>query len=84
MQLRGRLSEPVVFQIAKEVGLATEQLQQDMMDPRILNHLTRTRELGKQLMIRGTPAFIINDTISPGALTKHQLLELITDARHKR
>ena len=83
MQLRGRLSEPAVFQIAKEVGLATEQLQQDLMDPKILKHLTRTRELGKQLMIRGTPAFIINDTISPGALTKYQLLELIADARQK-
>ena len=83
MQLRGRLSEPAVFQIAKEVGLTTEQLREDMMDPKILKHLTRTRELGKQLMIRGTPAFIINDTISPGALTKFQLLELIADARQK-
>tara|TARA_S200000501_G_scaffold181621_1_gene171104 strand:+ start:2433 stop:3224 length:792 start_codon:yes stop_codon:yes gene_type:complete len=83
MQLRGRLSEPAVFQIAKEVGLTTEQLREDMMDPKILKHLTRTRELGKQLMIRGTPAFIINDTISPGALTKYQLLELIADARQK-
>ena len=83
MQLRGRLSEPAVFQIAKEVGLTTEQLREDMMDPKILKHLARTRELGKQLMIRGTPAFIINDTISPGALTKYQLLELIADARQK-
>ena len=84
MQLKGRLSEKAVFQIAKEVGLDTEQLQEDMMDPKILNHLTRTRELGKRLMIRGTPAFIINSTISPGALTKHQLLELIAQARDKR
>ena len=83
MQLRGRLSKKAVFQIAKEVGLTTEQLREDMMDPKILKHLTRTRELGKQLMIRGTPAFIINDTISPGALTKYQLLELIADARQK-
>ena len=83
MQLKGRLSEKAVFQIAKEVGLDTEQLQEDMMDPKILNHLTRTRELGKRLMIRGTPAFIINNTISPGALTKHQLLELIAQARDK-
>ena len=84
MQLRGRLSEKAVFQIAKEVGLDTEQLQEDMMDPKILNHLTRTRELGKRLMIRGTPAFIIKNTILPGALTKYQLLELIAQAREKR
>lgn len=84
MQLKGRLSEKAIFQIAKELGLDTEQLQEDMMDPKILNHLTRTRELGKQLMIRGTPAFIINNTISPGALTEHQLLKLITQARDKR
>ena len=84
MQLKGRLSEKAIFQIAKELGLDTEQLQEDMMDPKILNHLTRTRELGKRLMIRGTPAFIVNSTISPGALTKHQLLELIAQARDKR
>jgi protein-disulfide isomerase len=32
-------------------------------------------------MIRGTPAFIINGLISPGALNKQQLLNLIIPAQ---
>jgi protein-disulfide isomerase len=81
MRLRGRLSESAVFQMAKEVGINTEKLQLDMMQPEILKHLERTRELGKKLMIRGTPAFIINDAIFPGALSNQKLLKLIAEAK---
>ena len=81
MLLRGRLSESAVFQIAKEVGINTKKLQLDMMQPEILEHLRRTRELGGELMIRGTPAFIINDAIFPGALSNQELLNLITESQ---
>ena len=83
MRLRGRLSEPTVFQIAKEVGINTKKLQLDMMQPEILEHLRRTRELGGKLMIRGTPAFIINDAIFPGALSNQELLNLIKEPQTK-
>jgi protein-disulfide isomerase len=81
MQFRGRLSEPVIFQIANEIGIDMALLQSDMGQPDVLNHLHRTKTLGKRLMIRGTPAFIINGFISPGALNKQQLLNLISQAQ---
>ena len=81
MQFRGRLSEPVIFQIANEIGIDMALLQSDISQPDILNHLRRTKILGQRLMIRGTPAFIINGSISPGALNKQQLLSLIDQAQ---
>jgi protein-disulfide isomerase len=80
MQFRGRLSETVIFKIASEIGIDTAVLGSDMIQPDVLNHLRRTKSLGKRLMIRGTPAFIINGFISPGALNKQQLLSLISQA----
>jgi protein-disulfide isomerase len=83
MNLRGRLSEPAIFQTALEVGLDTEQLQKDMSAPDVLNHLRETRELGEALSVRGTPAFIINGTIIPGAMRDGQLADLVARAREK-
>jgi protein-disulfide isomerase len=81
MQFRGRLSEAVIFKIANKIGIDTTVLGSDMSQPDILNHLRRTKSLGKRLIIRGTPAFIINGSISPGALNKQQLLNLIIPAQ---
>jgi len=79
MFLRGRLSQPAIFQVAKEVGLDIDKLQADIKRPEILNKLKKTRKLGQQLLIRGTPALIINDTISPGAISLKKLKNLILD-----
>jgi protein-disulfide isomerase len=83
MTLRGRLSEPAIFQAALEVGLDTEQLQKDMQSPEVLNHIRKSRQLGEALSVRGTPAFIINGTIIPGALRDGQLADLVAKARAK-
>lgn len=81
MTLRGRLSEPAIFQTALEVGLDTEQLQKDMQSPEVLNHIRKSRQLGEALSVRGTPAFMINGTIIPGALRDGQLTDLVAKAR---
>ena len=81
MTLRGRLSEPAIFQTALEVGLDTKQLQKDMQSPEVLSHIRKSRQLGEALSVRGTPAFIINGTIIPGALRDGQLTDLVAKAR---
>jgi protein-disulfide isomerase len=83
MTLRGRLTEPAIFQTALEVGLDTEQLQKDMEAPDVMDHLRKTRELGEALSVRGTPAFIINGTIIPGAMGEDRLADLVAEARAK-
>ena len=83
MRLRGRLSEPAIFQTALEVGLDTEQLQKDMDAPEVIAQIRKSRELGEALAIRGTPAFVIGGKIIPGAMRDGQLKDLVTQQRTK-
>jgi protein-disulfide isomerase len=83
MSLKGRLSEPAIFQVALEVGLDTERLRKDMEAPAVIDQIRKTRELGEALSVRGTPAFIIGGTIIPGAMGEDRLADLIAKARTK-
>jgi protein-disulfide isomerase len=83
MGLRGRLSEPAIFQTALEVGLDTEKLQKDMDAPDVMDQIRKARELGEALSVRGTPAFIIDGTIVPGAISEERLADLVAQARAK-
>tara|TARA_B100001123_G_C15321502_1_gene1028076 strand:+ start:409 stop:1122 length:714 start_codon:yes stop_codon:yes gene_type:complete len=83
MLLKGRISEAAIFQVAKEVGLDVNRLAKDMESSEVLDKLRKNRELGQQLLIRGTPALIIDDKISPGALTLPKLEKLISESRKR-
>jgi protein-disulfide isomerase len=83
MRLRGRLSEPAIFQTAVEIGLDMEQLQKDMDAPAVMEQIRNSRELSEALAIRGTPAFIIGGKIIPGAMKEGQLRDLVTQQRTK-
>jgi protein-disulfide isomerase len=77
MTVRGRINEDQIFKTAKNIGLDVDKLKLDMEDPDILLTLKTNREVAKLLKLNGTPAFIIGDTIYPGAIKKSQLIEAI-------
>lgn len=81
MEYRGRLSEPVIMKIATSVGLDADQLRSDMQSEEVEAHIQRNRELAKALGLRGTPAFIIGDSLAPGAISVEQMQQLIKQAR---
>ncbi len=61
-------SEAGVMALAQSVGLDTGRLRTDMNDPAINEYLERTHQLASALGINGTPAFIINGDLHPGAI----------------
>tara|TARA_B100000676_G_scaffold313036_1_gene390848 strand:+ start:2081 stop:2857 length:777 start_codon:yes stop_codon:yes gene_type:complete len=70
-------SQPSIMTLATEVGLDTDQLLDDMADPEIQEYLDRTYELARALGVNGTPAFIIDGVLYPGALSRADLEQLI-------
>ena len=52
--------------LAKTVGLDVEQLKKDAKDPVLKSAIVRNLEVSKDLGIRGTPAFIIEDFLAKG------------------
>jgi protein-disulfide isomerase len=81
MRAKGGLNEDRVMQIAESIGLDPKAVKKSMSDPRIEKELSQNMALAASLNIRGTPAFIVNKTLVPGAVDKETLLDLIKEAR---
>jgi protein-disulfide isomerase len=78
---RGKLDESVVLRIAERVGLDIEQLKADMERPEVQQAIDANLALAETMRIRGTPTFIIGETLSPGAIPYPQMVSQIEEAR---
>jgi protein-disulfide isomerase len=83
MAAKGQISDQTVMDIAGSVGLDIGQLQRDMASPDVDKTLKADMALADALDISGTPAFIIGNTIIPGAVDLDALKQAIADARKK-
>ncbi len=75
------LSDAGISAAAQDAGLDPVKLAQDMADPEISRAIERNYTLATTLGIEGTPAFVIGDTLVPGAVGKERLVALIEEAR---
>lgn len=77
----GKLTKENVDELAKAGGLDMEKLKADMASPEIAKALADTHQIAQALAINGTPAFIIDDQVSPGYLPADKLEATITEIR---
>jgi protein-disulfide isomerase len=68
MKETGAIDEARVFAVAKAVGLDVAKLRQDMEDAEVAKIIARNHATAEALGIQGTPAFVIDQTLVPGAL----------------
>src|SRR5690606_16749914 len=68
MQGGGGFSDEEILLVAEQVGLDTGALQQAMRDPAVEALLRDVNGLAGELGITGTLAFVIGDTLIPGAV----------------
>jgi protein-disulfide isomerase len=84
MATKGKVDEAVILRVAASVGLDVDKVKADMSGEKIDDIIQRNYELAKVLDIRGTPAFIVGDTLAPGAADIATLRKLVADARAHR
>ena len=77
----GKVTKEVVDSIAKEKGLDLEKLKADMNAPDIVKTIADNHKIAQDLAINGTPAFIVDDKVSPGYLPADGLEAMIVDVR---
>ncbi len=77
----GDMSDAHIRSVARAVGLDVKRLERDMKSDEIDEMLRRNRDLASTLGIRGTPAFVIGDTLVPGALDLNELRRLVAQLR---
>ena len=81
MTFKGKLSAKDVENIALGLALDVAKLKEDMVAPEVDQELQQNYNLAETLGINGTPAFIIGDTLIPGAIKLEDLKAHIAKAR---
>lgn len=81
LENRGQLNQLRIDQIAENYGLNAPGPRNRRGSSQISKHLDDTRALAQSLEISGTPAFIINNKILPGALPYERLQAEVDDVR---
>lgn len=81
MQSRGSLDEGKVIAIAKKIGLDVDKLRADMKSDRVTSEIEETYALANKLGVNGTPAFIIDDKLIPGAMGLQALEQQVATVR---
>ena len=81
MAAKGEITEDVVLKIAAGASLDIARIKIDMTAPEIDQAIKRNYALADALGIRGTPAFVIGDSLIPGAVDLETLKQKIGLAR---
>jgi protein-disulfide isomerase len=81
MGFKGHLTDDDVYKVAKDVGLDVDKLKKDMEADDIAKIVEANVALGTDIGARGTPTFVIDTTIVPGAMEYPQLKKEVDDAR---
>lgn len=81
MKHEGKYEEKSLLDIAKKLGVDTAKLKTEMAKPEYTAALEKNSMLAEELGVRGTPALVIGNQISPGTLPYDELKKLVTAAR---
>jgi len=81
MNTKGQINEAVILKVAEDSGLDIAKIKADMKSPEIEALIKKNYELADSLDIKGTPALIIGDSMTPGAVDVATLRKLVAEAR---
>jgi protein-disulfide isomerase len=84
MRLRGEPDEAALLQLAAETGLDPVRLKRDMTSEAVTRRLNANLQLAQMLGIQGTPAYVVGETLLPGAVPLERLREAVAAARTRR
>jgi protein-disulfide isomerase len=77
----GQVTTDIVNQLAEGLGLDMTKLKTDIESPEIGVRIAANMQLGKDLAINGTPAFIIDDKVYGGYLPLDGMNDAVTAVR---
>jgi protein-disulfide isomerase len=78
------LGDTGIKNIAERLGLDHTRLLKDMADPKLAAQIARNASLANALNIHGTPAYVVNDQIIPGAIDAKSLARIVEKHRAKK
>ncbi len=79
--LQGPVTENTFEQIAQLADVLLSELEEKVLDPRIVDVIRENYRLASMLEIDSTPTFIIDGVIYRGLMSKEDILEIVTEGR---
>jgi protein-disulfide isomerase len=83
MENKSPIDETLLEKLAQGAGMDVAQAKKDIDSPEVAQEIEKNRALASQLYISGTPAFVIGDDISRGAIPLAEMEKKISAARKK-
>lgn len=84
MEMKGQKTEETLQKVGKDLGLDVEQLKKDAQSSEVQEALDNNKAIAQTLGISGTPAFVIGDDLSPGAIPFSTMKQKIDQARENK
>lgn len=83
MMKKSPSTQDQMLDLAAAIGLDRAKVKEAMESDEVKKYIQETNELGSVIGVRGTPAFLINGQLFPGAMSKEQFNAHINDARNR-
>jgi protein-disulfide isomerase len=77
----GHVNAAVVDDTAQRIGVDVARMKKDMDTPQITKQIDNNHGLGQLLALSGTPAFIIDQSVSPGYITLEDMKATVAEVR---
>ena len=75
------INDDLLAKVAKSVGMDVDKAKTDVASPEVTQQIAKNRSLAAELDINGTPAFVIGDVISRGAIPEEEIEQKISQLR---
>lgn len=79
--VEGHVNAAVVDDTASKLGIDVARMKADMEKPEITKQIDNNHGLGQLLQLSGTPAFIIDQNVSPGYIVFDQMKAQVAEVR---
>ncbi len=83
MSHRGKINQKIITEVAEKINLDVNAFKKNILNSDLMNIIDKNREIAQKFKLRGTPAFIIGETVYPGALSKSEFKTAIKLERSK-
>ena len=84
MSHKGALDDATIMDLAKGVGLDTDKLKKDMDSPEVTARINNSLDLANQIGAHGTPTFIFDNKVVPGAMSLDEMKKLVDTIRDSK
>lgn len=84
MNIKGSYSDEVLTAEASKLAIDEKKFKAAMESKAIQQQLDATKELGNKIGVRGTPAVIVGDTLTPGALPYDRLVAMVDAVKNAK